>query len=101
LDQLPSGEKQIILLAGEIARRARPGMVCLIDEPELSLHPNLQHVLVGFLRSMAREFDMQFILATHSLEIIEALPATVRFLDGGSPMWQRAPERDAELLQAI
>lgn len=81
LDQLPSGEKQILLLLGEIARRGRPGMVCLIDEPEISLHPAMQHALIHAFRSYAREEDTQFILGTHSMEIVSALPGAVHFLD--------------------
>ncbi len=81
MDELPSGEKQILLMVGELIRRMRPGMACLIDEPEASLHSALQHALIFQLRKCALESDIQFILATHSLEIVQALPTSVVFLD--------------------
>jgi energy-coupling factor transporter ATP-binding protein EcfA2 len=81
LNELPSGEKQILLIMGELARRVRPGMVVLIDEPETSLHPALQHALVYQFEQYARDEGVQFILGTHSLEIVEALPNSVLFLD--------------------
>ncbi|HTE17439.1 MAG TPA: AAA family ATPase, partial [Armatimonadota bacterium] len=59
----------------------RPGMVVLIDEPEMSLHPALQHALIHQLREYARQENVQFILGTHSLEIVQALPTSVLFLD--------------------
>ncbi len=80
LSALPSGEKQVLLLLGELARRSRPGMVVLIDEPELSLHPALQTALVGYLRRFGREHDSQVILATHSAEIVRALRSATLFL---------------------
>ena len=70
---LPSGEQQILLLVGEAIRRARAGMVVMIDEPEMSLHPALQRVLVDYLRRFARAWDAQVIMATHSVEIVKAL----------------------------
>ncbi len=81
LEQLPSGEKQVVLITGELARRARMGLVGLIDEPEISLHPTLQHALVSHLRTYARASAGQFILATHSLEVVKALPGATLFLD--------------------
>jgi predicted ATPase len=72
LDQLPSGEQQCILLFGELARQRRPGAVILIDEPEISLHPTMQRMMTYYPRKFAREWDSQFILATHSIEILRA-----------------------------
>ena len=80
LDQLPSGEQQVLLLLGELLRRRRPGAVLAIDEPELSLHPTLQRLLVHRLRKLAREWNMQVLLATHSLEVLRAVHETERIL---------------------
>lgn len=80
LDQLPSGEQQILLLFGELARRRRPGAILLIDEPEASLHPTLQRRAVHQLRAFAREWNMQLIMATHSLEILRAVHETERII---------------------
>jgi hypothetical protein len=82
LDQLPSGEQQVMLLFGELARRRRPGVVIAIDEPELSLHPSLQRLVVHQLRRIARDWDAQVILATHSLEILHSVhQSEIVFLD--------------------
>jgi hypothetical protein len=80
LNQLPSGEQQALLLFGELARRRRKGAVLMIDEPEISLHPTLQRQVVHQLRQFAREWDMQVILATHSLEILRAVHESERIL---------------------
>ncbi|WP_437728041.1 AAA family ATPase [Sorangium sp. So ce861] len=82
LDQLPSGERQCVMLLGEIARRKRPHGVLIIDEPEISMHPTLQRQLLSQLRRVARLLDMQVFLATHSPEIVRSVPsAEVKSLD--------------------
>jgi predicted ATPase len=73
LDQLPSGEQQVLLLFGELARRRRRGAVIMIDEIENSLHPTLQRLVMWNLRRIAREWDAQVIVATHSLEVINTV----------------------------
>ena len=50
LNSLSTGEKQIVFRGGFLLReldRARSGII-LIDEPELSLHPEWQSRIVGF-----------------------------------------------------
>ncbi|WP_170319876.1 AAA family ATPase [Polyangium spumosum] len=74
LDQLPSGERQCVMLFGEITRRKRPHGVLFIDEPEISLHPTLQRQTLAQLRRFARKLDMQVFLATHSREIVRSVP---------------------------
>ncbi|MCP1645621.1 energy-coupling factor transporter ATP-binding protein EcfA2 [Pseudomonas citronellolis] len=50
----------------------------VIDEPEVYLHPDLQRQLLGLLRDYAREF----VLASHSTEIIgEADPSEIILID--------------------
>ncbi len=73
LDQLPSGERQCVMLFGEIARRKRSHGVLFIDEPEISLHPTLQRQTLAQLRRLARKLDTQVFLATHSAEIVRAV----------------------------
>jgi ABC-type thiamine transport system ATPase subunit len=82
LDQLPSGERQCVMLLGEIARRKRQHGVLFIDEPEISMHPTLQRQLLAQLRRVARLLDMQVFLATHSPEIVRSVPPVeVKSLD--------------------
>jgi len=82
LSQLSSGEQQVVLLLGEIARRRRPGAILMVDEPELSLHPSMQRLFLGTLENLARELDWQVILATHSPEIVHAVAhREIIFLD--------------------
>ena len=69
LDDLSSGERQILLLLVEIVRRIKPGGIILIDEPEISLHPTWQRALVAALDKIIEQYDAQVIMATHSLEI--------------------------------
>lgn len=80
LDQLPSGEQQLLLLFGELARRRRRGAILMIDEPETSLHPTLQRKVIHQLRTFVREWDMQLIIATHSLEILRAVHESERII---------------------
>ena len=72
-DALSSGEKQIVLMLGEIQRRIRRGSVLLIDEPEIHLHPRWQRLLVRALTDLCSEYDAQMILTTHSQEIANAV----------------------------
>ena len=80
LEALPAGEQQLLLLVAELTRHRRKGAVIMIDEPELSLHPTLQRQLLHYLRTFAREWDSQIILATHSLEILRAVHQSERLI---------------------
>lgn len=72
IDHLSSGEKQIILLLGEIQRRITQGSVLLIDEPEIHMHPRWQRLLVRVLTDLCMEYDAQLIITTQSQEIADA-----------------------------
>jgi energy-coupling factor transporter ATP-binding protein EcfA2 len=73
LHQLPSGEQQVLALFGEIVRRLRRHSVILIDEIEISLHPALQRAVIAHLRTLAREYDLQVLVTTHSMEIVRSV----------------------------
>lgn len=80
--ELPSGERQVLVLFGELIRRLKKGSIVMIDEVEISLHPALQRVVLHHLRRLAREHDLQVILTTHSLEIVaDADPTEIVNLD--------------------
>lgn len=82
IDELPSGEQQVLLIFGEIIRRLRPQAIVMIDELEMSLHPALQRVVLYHLRRLAQQHDLQVIVTTHSLEIVAAAdPSEIVNLD--------------------
>jgi energy-coupling factor transporter ATP-binding protein EcfA2 len=67
---LSSGEKQLLLLlSNTILARERAG-IFLIDEPELSLNVKWQRRLVDAILGCARGSRIQYVLASHSLELI-------------------------------
>jgi hypothetical protein len=87
IDDLSSGEKAVIqlflpfiesqieqLFAATIgASVSGPLPTAIIDEPELHLHPSLQTALVAYMRVITKRGDAQFIVATHSTTMMDAL----------------------------
>jgi predicted ATPase len=71
LSELSSGEKEVLLLTGELLRYWRPGSLVLIDEPELHLHSRWQTRLYEALRYWQKERGGQVILATQSNHLVE------------------------------
>lgn len=82
LDQLSSGEKSIVMLVTDIARRltlANPGLenpllgsgIILIDEIDLHLHPQWQRDVVPALTATFP--NCQFIVTTHSPQVISKI----------------------------
>ncbi len=79
INQLSDGEKCLLAMVGDLARRlaiANPGLedplagtgVVLIDEIELHLHPNWQRKIIP---ALTRTFpNCQFIITTHSPQVI-------------------------------
>lgn len=68
LDKLSSGEKQMIILLGEIYLNDNKDIIYIADEPEVSLHVTWQDKIVDALVKINPK--AQFILATHSPDII-------------------------------
>lgn len=67
-----SGLHQILKLGAFIAwRRAR---IVLLDEPDAHLHTSLQARLSLFLHKLAADGQIQFVLATHSRDLITRSP---------------------------
>jgi predicted ATP-binding protein involved in virulence len=68
--QLSSGEQQLLLLfCYVITARDKPS-VFMIDEPELSLNVKWQRQLVQALLSITAGASIQFIFASHSIELL-------------------------------
>jgi len=67
---LSSGERQLLsLLCNVLYARSQPS-VFIIDEPELSLNVKWQRQLVSSLLDCIKGSQVQFILATHSIELL-------------------------------
>jgi ABC-type cobalamin/Fe3+-siderophores transport system ATPase subunit len=65
VEQLSSGEKQVLLMIAFITRWLRPGGIVLIDEPDLHLHISWTNAFVNHLRRMVAEQNGQLIIASH------------------------------------
>jgi energy-coupling factor transporter ATP-binding protein EcfA2 len=68
--QLSSGERQLFALLAQVIVARSKASVFLIDEPEISLNVKWQRTLVDTLLQLVRGTQVQFILATHSLELL-------------------------------
>ena len=72
-----SGFLQILqMLTFIFATRAK---IVLLDEPDAHLHPSLQRVLMNLLLELSETENIQFIVATHSKEIIAQTDPTKIF----------------------
>ncbi len=93
VNQLSQGEKSLLALVGDIARRLallNPSLdnplegegVVMIDEVDLHLHPKWQHDLID---KLVKTFpNVQFILTTHSPHVISDNPNILVYsLDDG------------------
>lgn len=70
LNQLSSGEQHEVVLLYELIFKTKPGILVLIDEPEISLHITWQK---DFLEDLLRIIEIQkfqVLIATHSPSII-------------------------------
>ena len=68
---LSSGEQHKLILYFQLLFKATPGMLVLIDEPELSFHVIWQMSFLEELKSIANFKSLQLIIATHSPQIID------------------------------
>lgn len=73
LDQLSSGEKQMVIQVYELLFRAQSGTLVMIDEPELSLHMMWQMNYLKNLSEISQLRGFQCIVATHSPQIFNSL----------------------------
>lgn len=68
-----SGEQQLVCSIFGLASSMRDGAVLLIDEPELSLHPNWQLNYLARLEELLEHYtDCHVLVATHSPLIVQA-----------------------------
>jgi energy-coupling factor transporter ATP-binding protein EcfA2 len=70
--QLSSGERQLAMLVCTTLLAGRDARLFLIDEPELSLGVTWQRKVLESLLSLTMGSPLQFIVATHSIEVISS-----------------------------
>ncbi|MGG2020718.1 AAA family ATPase [Pseudomonas sp. S8] len=68
LEELSSGEKQLLIILGEALLQQTEACVYIADEPELSLHVYWQEELTKAISQLNR--NAQIIFATHSPDIV-------------------------------
>lgn len=80
IDQLSSGEAQILTLALDIITivgmwdiQGTDRRFVLLDEPDAHIHPDLQVRFADFLVQVAQRFNVQLVVATHSTALLAAL----------------------------
>ena len=69
-DELSSGEQQILLLAVKMIAESKPGILFVVDEPEISLHVGWQRTLPIIFEHIASAFKVDILVATHSPVVI-------------------------------
>ena len=74
LDELSTGEQQLFIRALSLKMMDIKNKVILIDEPEISLHPNWQNYILKIYQNIAKEGNNQLIVATHSPQIVASTP---------------------------
>ncbi len=83
VNELSSGERQIIIVLSYLYFVAKKDSIFIIDEPELSLHLAWQKDFVAAMLELAPE-NCQIILASHSPEIVGSYRDTVSRVFGDS-----------------
>lgn len=68
---LSSGEQHKLIILYELIFKTSRGMMVLIDEPELSNHVIWQLSFIDEIKQVSEKLDLQFIIATHSPQIID------------------------------
>lgn len=77
LDMLSSGEKQLFLLFINTITASDQATIFIIDEPEISLNIKWQRMLLKTLLKFSERNNVQFIIATHSIELLAPNKANV------------------------
>ncbi|HKM13376.1 MAG TPA: ATP-binding protein [Candidatus Methanomethylophilaceae archaeon] len=70
LSALSSGERNVVIIMYRLLFQTAEGSIAVIDEPENSLHIEWQQKLSNTFLDIARLRNLQFIVATHSPQII-------------------------------
>ena len=74
LDQLSSGERQLVQLIVRVASHMTGSTIVLIDETEQHLHLVMRRRLINIIKNWAREYDgMSFLLTSHQVDSMRIL----------------------------
>lgn len=74
IEQSSSGEYHLLISLLGLYSKIEKSSILLIDEPEISLHPNWQMRYINFLKKMFKHYsDCHFILSTHSHFLVSDL----------------------------
>jgi energy-coupling factor transporter ATP-binding protein EcfA2 len=71
IEELSSGERQLLLLVGFVVAFLRPGGIVLLDEPDLHIHIAMVDQLMETMERVVQERNGQLIVASHSTRVWE------------------------------
>lgn len=95
-----SGEKHLLFTLFNVSSKIVPNSIVLIDEPELSLHPNWQMRYVNYIKKFFAEYhSCHFLFATHSHYIVSDLEPDSSSLVTLSASCDKDMDRVAELVR--
>lgn len=81
LTEASSGELCILFNILAIAGSISDNSIVLLDEPELSLHPEWQRDFLPLIQTMFSNYNScHFVLATHSPSIVSSIPSSNSFI---------------------
>lgn len=83
-ESLSSGEKQLLLLLCNTLTARDKATIFIIDEPEISMNIKWQRQLIRALLDCTKGSPVQFILATHSIELLAQYKSNVVKLEDRS-----------------
>ncbi len=85
LHQLSSGERQLAMLLSTTLLAAQESSIFIVDEPELSLGVTWQRMILDALLRVTRGSSLQFVVATHSIEILTGHAESIVVMGDGEP----------------
>jgi hypothetical protein len=74
-----AGEQKVVRLV-QMIEQIPPRSLILLEEPELTLHPDAQQGLAWYLMAVAKRKGHQILIATHSEHLFQTLPRQARVL---------------------
>lgn len=74
-----AGEQKVVRLIQDLEKLPEKSLV-LLEEPEITLHPDAQRGLAWYLMTLSCRQGHQIIVTTHSPEIFETFPKQARIL---------------------